>query len=136
MSDKLRNFIDSMVTIDYIEEKKEYGHYPFVLLATKDGKAELNALSGLRSEQCYERYAYYAIREYDEILMSMDFPPNGDIETDFVFVFAYLDASIDARAITYDKETGKRLNEYTAKDKKILAAIVTQFLNTYPESKK
>lgn len=133
--DSIQKFIDSLVTIDYIEEKKQYGHYPFVLLATNNGKAELNALAGLRSVQCYKRYAYYALQGYDEIMMSMDFPPTADIETDFIYILAYTSKKIECRAITYNKADGKILKIYDGTEKVGIVLLLAKFNQVYQAMK-
>lgn len=133
--DPIQKFIDSFVTIDYVKEIKEYRHYPFKLLATKDGKAELNALAGLNSVQCYKRYSYYALKGCDEILMSMDFPPVADMETDFIYVLAYANKTVECRAVAYDKTTGKILQIYDGTEKVALMLITAQFNQVYQAEK-
>lgn len=107
----VNDFIDTLVTINYIESANAYGHYPFQLyVETKEKTVELNALLlGGNVSACYLRAKAYLIKGVKALYMSIDFPAGGDIDNDFVTVF-YIDADnkISALAIPYDTKTGEK----------------------------
>lgn len=129
--DKLKHFIDNIVTITYNETRKEYLHYPFTLMATNEHGTELNSLIGLNSQQCYSRFHDYVLKGYKEIMLAMSFPPGFDIDKDFIAVFGYTGDAVQCKAITYDNITGIRLNEYEIKDKSALRLIFFNFFSEY-----
>lgn len=133
--DKLKHFIDNIVTITYNEIRKEYLHYPFTLMATNEHGTELNSLIGLNSQQCYSRFHDYVLKGYKEIMLAMSFPPGFDIDKDFIAVFAYTGNAMQCKAITYDNITGIRLNDYDLKDKDALKIIFFNFSCEYRKRK-
>lgn len=111
----LKEFIDSMVTVEFIEVSNCYGHYPFQLLAeTKDGILEINALAlGGNVAACYDRFVDYKNEGANRIYMSLDFPRGGDINTDFVAVFSLENGEIKLQALPYSLLDGKILDPIT-----------------------
>lgn len=109
----VKEFVDSMVKIDLVDDYNCYGHYPFQLLAEKkDGSLEINALAlGGDVESCYRRVSKYLKEGAKKVFMSLDFPPNDDIDKDFVCIFSVVDGNFDIYAIPYSVETGEKYDE-------------------------
>lgn len=122
-----QQFIDALVTIDPINDSKEYGHYPFQLLAVDaENKAELAALDlGGDVKGCYKAFRAYVAREFPYIFMSVDFPAMFDMTTDFVVIFSLVEGNLEVCALPYDSKTGKRYPIVT--ESKILDQIKSQF---------
>lgn len=108
----VEEFVELMVKIDFIEDSKCYGHYPFQLFVeTKDGKFEINALAlGGDVASCYRRFAEYKKNDAKRIYLSLDFPKCGDINEDYVVIFSFENGVIDLFAIPYKVEDGEVLD--------------------------
>lgn len=105
----IENFIESLVKIEYIENSKCYGHYPFQLFAEMaDGKTEINSLLlGGDVVSCYRRFAHYINSGAKRIYLSLDFPKCGDIHNDFVAILTFENGNVDILAIPYNMENGE-----------------------------
>lgn len=88
----VKEFVESMVKIDYIESEHVFGHYPFQLVVeTSDGKFEFNALDlGGDVLSCYKKVRTYMRENAKKIFMSGDFPGVDDIKNDFVCIFSLI----------------------------------------------
>jgi len=108
----IEEFVKLMVKIDFIEDEKCYGHYPFQLFVeTKDNKFEINALAlGGDVASCYRRFAEYKNNGAKRIYLSLDYPKGGDIDDDYVAIFSFEDGVINLFAIPYKVEDGKVLD--------------------------
>jgi len=123
----VKEFVDCLVKIDYVEDSNCFGHYPFQLFVeTNDGKFEINALAlGGDVLSCYRRVKKYFKENSKKIFMSLDFPSGGDIENDFVCIFSIVNNSFDIYAIPYNTETGEKYDEIHNSD--LLSKLLTQF---------
>jgi len=104
----VKEFVENMVKIDFVEQSNCYGHYPFQLYAeTEDGRMEFNSLAlGGDVLGCYNRVKHYRALKSKKIFMSVDFPAGGDIEHDFVCVFSIVGNKIEIYAIPYNEKDG------------------------------
>lgn len=119
-------FVESLVTIDFIESNNAFGHYPFQLyVETEDGKFELNALALDDVRAVYHRVRYYIRKNAKSLFLSIDFPALGDIEHDFVVVISMIGKDGNAYAIPYDTQTGERFPEIH--ESSVLSGILSQF---------
>lgn len=109
----VKEFVESVVKIDLLEDYNCYGHYPFQLVVeTKDGHLEMNALAlGGDVASCYRRVSKYLKEGATKVFMSLDFPANDDIEKDFVCIFSVVNGNFDIYAIPYSVETGEKYEE-------------------------
>lgn len=108
--DTTEAFIKHMVTIDEMEEGcGDYGHYPFQMaVTTKDEKQEILALAlGGDVKACYDVFKKKIEEGATRVMMSLDFPPTGDIRKDFVCVFTYWNKRVKLLAIPYTLKNGK-----------------------------
>ena len=127
MIENVNEFVEKLVNIDRIDGE-DYGHYPFqMLVETKDGSNEMNALAlGGDVEACYRRFREYKNNEAKKIFLSLDFPSGGDIENDFVAVFSFVDNKVELIAIPYSPETGETFEKIY--ESEFLTKIKEQFL--------
>lgn len=109
----VKEFVNQLVKIDFMEDEECYGHYPFQLFAeTSNGDFEMNSLAlGGDVASCYNRVKKYLKEGAQKIFMSLDFPGSKDIEHDFVCIYSIVDGEFDVYAITYDTETGDIYDE-------------------------
>ena len=122
----VEDFIKSLVSIDYMEERKEYGHYPFQLAAeTPSGGLEINALAVDDVRICYSRAKKYVTENANWLFMSVDFPAGGDIHSDFVAVFSVVGKTTSLIIIPYNCQTGERSENIT--DSQFLSVLKFQF---------
>lgn len=123
----VREFVDSLVKIDLVDEFDCYGHYPFQLFVeTSDGRFEMNALAlGGDVHACYKRVGKYMKENAKKIFLSLDFPKGGDIENDFICIFSVVDGDIDIFAIPYSTENGEKYEEIHKSE--LLDKILDQF---------
>ena len=105
----VQEFVKKLVNIEYIEESKNYGHYPFsMFVEDKDSKIEIGALAlGGDVLSCYKIFKKHVKNDAKRIYLSVDFPAGGDINNDFVCVFEFEDGLTNAFAIPYETQTGK-----------------------------
>lgn len=125
--ENINEFIEKLVKIDYMEEHGCYGHYPFQCFSkNKDGKVTMMALAlGGDVEACYRKVRELVKAGAEKLFLSLDFPASGDIDEDFVCVFAVEDNKVSAKAITYNVETGEKIK--TIDSSESLDNIVSQF---------
>jgi len=123
----VKEFVDNLVKIEYIEDSECFGHYPFQLFVeTNDGKFEINALAlGGDVLSCYNRVSKYLKEKSNKIFMSLDFPAGGDIEHDFVCIFSIVDDKFDIFAVPYNPENGEIYDEIH--ESTLLNTILDQF---------
>ena len=112
MNEKVKVFFDNLV-IDEQEEQSDgkFGHYPFQgEFTSNDGKKAIMAFIGhMKTEAMLTVFAKYVVDGCDDLMISVDFPNCGDIMTDFVAVFSYIDKKIEVNLFPYDNKTGTRL---------------------------
>lgn len=123
----VKEFVEQIVKIEYLEDSNSYGHYPFQLFVeNSDGKFEMNSLAlGGDVESCYNRFGEYLKNNAKKIFMSLDFPASNDIDHDFVCIFSYIDNNYDVYAIPYDTETGEIYEDIH--NNKMLDIILEEF---------
>lgn len=99
----VREFINKLVKVEYIEQSNCYGHYPFQLfIEDKDNTFQLNALAlGGDIAQCYQKFDTAITNGAKRIYMSLDFPAMLDIKTDFIGIFEYKGDSVELFLIPY-----------------------------------
>jgi hypothetical protein len=109
----VKDFVESMVRIDLLEDYNCYGHYPFQLLVeAEDGHLDINALAlGGDVAACYRRVSKYLKEGVKKIFMSLDFPAGDDIEKDFICIFSIVEGKYEVYAIPYSVETGEKYEE-------------------------
>ncbi len=121
-------FIKNLVKIEYQKTIEAYGHYPFQMYVEfNNGKKQLVSLAlggNIRAVYGKVRKIYGKTKK---IFLSVDFPTNGDIESDFVVVYSVIDKIITSQAITYDTKTGKTLEVLGVVSSKQLTIITNQF---------
>lgn len=124
----VEEFIAQLVKIEFIEDSNCYGHYPFQMYVEMgDGSLEMNALAlGGDVLACYRRMSEYINKNAKRIYLSLDFPAGGDIENDFVCIYAYEDGAFSLLAIPYSLEDGKVLAQITQSSQ--LAKIKEQLM--------
>jgi hypothetical protein len=120
-------FIEGFVKVEYMEDDKAFGHYPFQLyVENRDGTFDLNALLlGGDVEAVYRRVRHYIKARAKLIFLSVDFPAGGDIPHDFVCVFSLMEGAGSIIALLYDPKTGERFPEIH--ESSLLQDILTQF---------
>jgi len=103
------DFKNSMVKIEFIEQRGCFGHYPFQLFAEKaDGTNELGALLlGGNVKECYQLFSIHVNNGAKRVYMSLDFPAGGDISNDFVVIFEYNDHGLSLTAFPYSEMNGE-----------------------------
>ena len=105
-------FKNEMVKIEYIDIHSGYGHHPFPLLARKADHNELNSLCHLKLRDVLNRIKNYVADDYDDILVSMDFPANNEIKSDFVVAIQISNRVLkNLCVIEYDSDTGSKTKE-------------------------
>jgi hypothetical protein len=111
MHQKVKEFFDDLV-IDEQEESDEgkFGHHPFQgLLISKKGKISMIAFAGVNTKIMMKFFTNRIVNNEKEIIISVDFPNCGDIMTDFIAVFSYIDSKIGIDLFPYDNKTGLKL---------------------------
>lgn len=106
-------FIESQVGIEKIGDTGHYGHYPFSLYSEKEsGDITLQALAlGGNVRKCYSIFSEQVSEGLKRIYMSLDFPKNGDIKTDFVaIIYIEGDSDLKIKALPYNPNTGETFN--------------------------
>lgn len=123
----VKEFVDKLVKIDYIDDYNCFGHFPFQLFVeTSDGKFEINALAlGGNVLSCYKRFKKYLKENSKKIFMSLDFPSGGDIKNDFICIFSAVDGILDIYALPYNTENGETYEEIHTSE--LLSKILEQF---------
>jgi hypothetical protein len=125
----VKEFIEKIVEIEWIEQSRCFGHYPFQVFAEKqDGRIDLSVLDfGGSVGRCYEIAKQYVNIRAKRMFMSLDFPQGGDIVSDFVAVFSVIDGKSSILAIPYDRN-GERSDIITESD--YLDKILIEFNNS------
>jgi hypothetical protein len=125
--ENVKEFVDKLVKIDYLDNYNCFGHFPFQLfVVTSDGSFEINALAlGGDVLSCYKRFRKYLKEDSKKIFMSLDFPSGGDIKNDFICIFSAVDGALDIYAIPYNTENGEKYEEIHTSE--LLSKILDQF---------
>jgi len=125
----VEEFVKTMVKIEFIEDSNCFGHYPFQLFCeNKDGGFEINALAlGGDVSSCYRRFSEYKKQNAKRIYLSLDFPKGGDIDNDYVAIYAFENNELSLFAIPYEIKDGKTFD--TIKNSTQLDLIRTQMLS-------
>ncbi len=110
----LDNFIKDFVDITP-QENGDFGHFPFqCFTVTKDNKLEIGALAlGGDVVACLKYFSLAVLKDARQVFMSVDFPANEFIKTDFVAVFYCHRQAIDVVAIPYNTATGEKFPTLT-----------------------
>lgn len=121
-------FIEQMVKIEFLEQFKVFGHYPFSLFVEKkNGETEVISLAlGGDVESCYKKFAEYREKGAVKIFLSLDFPRSGDMDNDFVAIFSLVENDLSIKAITYSTNTGEVIKQVENSD--TLTEILKQFI--------
>jgi len=125
----VEEFVKTMVKIEFIEDSNCFGHYPFQLFCeNKDGGFEINTLAlGGDVSSCYRRFSEYKKQNAKRIYLSLDFPKGGDIDNDYVAIYAFENNELSLFAIPYEIKDGKTFD--TIKNSTQLDLIRTQMLS-------
>jgi len=121
----VKEFVDSMVKVEFVESSNCFGHYPFqIFVETKDGELEIDVLAlGGDVVSCYKTFFKHKRSDAKRIYLSLDFPSGGDIDNDFVAIFSFENNEFKLYAIPYLLSDGSLLPEIYESDqlKKILS---------------
>ena len=125
-----KEFVETLVKIDFVEQSQCYGHYPFQLYAENEKQEiTLGAIMGISDvRECY-RSAQHAINEGNrKVFLSTDFPGHHDMPHDHVVIFSYEDGQFSAFAIPYSVKTGKVME--AVHEGEFLDIVLEQFKQT------
>ena len=124
----VKEFANSMVKIDYVEQSQSYGHYPFQMYSeNEEGQVEVGALAlGDDVRACYRKVKDNICKGFNKIFLSLDFPGSEDMKHDFVAIFSIFDNAVDLYAIPYDIKTGERYKEIRKSE--LLNELKDQFI--------
>jgi hypothetical protein len=119
----LKEFVDKLVKIEYLDHCNAFGFYPFQMyVEDKEEKATLCALDlGGDIRAVYKAFADFFKENPKRIYLAVDFPANMDITNDFVCIIGYEKEEFTLYAIPYGIETGATFSEI--RDAKILNKI-------------
>lgn len=105
-------FLKDHVKIEYLNDFISYGHHPFPLITQKGEHKEFNSLCGLNLQSVYKRLKHYIDEDYNEIMVSVDFPPVKDIPNDFILALQISNKElVNIWIIEYDIENGNIIKE-------------------------
>lgn len=104
-------FIDACVKIEYHQDTKMFGLYPFQFCALDKNNSLTVGVMLLGGDvvACYKAAEKMIMEGHPVFYMAIDFPKGLDIRTDFVAIFEYSDGESKVIAIPYDPATGKIL---------------------------
>lgn len=105
----LKEFVDQLVKIEYLDHCNAYGFYPFQMyVEPQDEKASLCSLDlGGDVRAVYQAFADFFKNNPKRIYLAVDFPASHDIQNDFVCVIGYEKEEFTIYAIPYNIETGE-----------------------------
>jgi hypothetical protein len=119
----LKEFVDQLVKIEFLDHCNAFGFYPFQMyVEDKEEKATLCALDlGGDIRAVYKAFADFFKENPKRIYLVVDFPANMDITNDFVCIIGYEKEEFTLYAIPYGIETGATFSEI--RDAEILNKI-------------
>lgn len=119
----LKEFIDTLVKIEFLDHCNTYGFYPFqMVVEDKEGKLNMVSLDlGGDIRAVYTAFNDYFKENPKRIYLAVDYPAGMDIINDFVCVIGYENSEFTLYAIPYDLETGETLSDI--RDAEILDRI-------------
>lgn len=105
----IEEFVKKSVKIEYQKQANQWGYFPFHCFVEKqNGNFDVIVIAGIESvEDCYKIIAMCIQNNCKRVYMALDFPAGGDIDHDFVAVFATEGIKFDAFAIPYNIHTGE-----------------------------
>lgn len=119
----LKEFVSTLVKIEYLDHCNAYGFYPFqMFVEDKEEKGTMCSLAlGGDIRAVYHAFADHYNKNPKRMYLAVDFPATGDILMDFVCVIAYEKEEMTIYAIPYSVETGETFSEI--RDSEILNKI-------------
>lgn len=119
----LKEFVDTLVKIEFLDHCNAFGFYPFQMyVEDKDEKATICALDlGGDIRAVYKAFNDFFKENPKRIYLAVDFPAVGDIVNDFVCVIGYENSAFTLYAIPYNVENGETLSDI--RDAEILNKI-------------
>lgn len=106
---ELEEFVTNLVTVDYKEDAKAFGHFPFQMIS-EDSEEGL-IIGALLLQDVREVYAAIKTqlikKNTTKVFFSVDFPAMLDIKNDFIVVFSIENKEVKLFAIPYNTETGE-----------------------------
>lgn len=105
----LKEFVDTLVKIEFLDHCNAFGFYPFQMyVEDKEGKGNMISLSlGGDVRAVYKVFTEYYNENPRRIYLALDFPAVGDITNDFVCIISYEKEEFTLYAIPYNTETGE-----------------------------
>lgn len=119
----LKEFVDQLVKIEFLDHCNTYGFYPFqMVVEDKEGKLNMVSLDlGGDIRAVYTAFNDYFKENPKRIYLAVDYPAGMDIINDFVCVIGYEKEQFTLYAIPYSLESGETLSEI--RDAEILNKI-------------
>jgi hypothetical protein len=119
----LKEFVNQLVKIEFINHCGTYGFYPFqMFVEEKDEKSTMCCLDlGGDIRAVYKAFSDFYKNDPKRIYLAVDFPSNMDIKEDFVCVIGYENNEFTLYAIPYNLKTGETYAEI--RDAEILNKI-------------
>ena len=118
----VEEFVKQCVTIDYKEEHKIFGYFPFNMFVEKnDGSVDFVCIATTDGGvlNVYKIMFKYISSGVEKLYLAIDFPAGMDMKNDFVCVIQYdrtLESSkkFDLFAIPYNDKTGEVYERITS----------------------
>lgn len=109
----LKEFVDKLVKIEFLDHCNAFGFYPFQMyVEDKNEKATICALDlGGDVRAVYQAFNDFFKENPKRIYLALDFPANMDIANDFVCIIAYEKEEFELFAIPYNTENGITFSE-------------------------
>ena len=119
----LKEFVDQLVKIEYLDHCSAFGFYPFqMFIEHQDDKSTFASLDlGGDIRAVYKAFTDYYKENPKRIYLAVDFPAGIDIVNDFVCIIGYEDSLFTIYAIPYNAETGETFSDI--RDAEILNRI-------------
>lgn len=124
----LNRFVNEFVKIEYIDNAKCFGHFPFNMYSKKEG--EKVEFASIYYNDIKEVYTLAAIKINDGaeiVIQSTDYPQLGNLKGDFVCAICYDKGKYSAMAVVYNKDNGKII-EYNDQHNPEVETILKQFI--------
>ena len=119
----LKEFVEKLVKIEFIDHCNAFGFYPFQMyVEDQAGKATMCALDlGGDIRAVYKAFSDFYKENPKRIYLAVDFPANMDISNDFVCIIGYELEEFTIYAIPYNTENGETFSNI--RDAEILNKI-------------
>lgn len=138
----INHFANMHVHITHILRANCKGHFPYKLFVEKSsGQKVLHTIKfkGITKKYYVEFIKQFRKDDPKRVYMSLDFPPSGDIEQDFIVIFSYENNKLSGFAIPYSAKDGTKSAPIYKSETldKILLALDTYILRIleYKKSK-